>query len=485
MSSQAVKTTIGTPRWKGRERLRATLEFVRDFERAGHWFFKNDRWTLLRHISNYLARKQSEEHRLQDAKRHRGAKESFRLSLPSMKWGMDLRHSVSFVIALSLASVLELVPAQAANDNYVPSEPVVSTLAGSGLLGFSDGPAKTASFMQLGGIAVAPDGTVYVTDLAAQNIRAIRDGVVSTVAGASEPGMYASQRVGGNADGPAMRARFNRPSGIAVAGDGSLYVVDELNRSVRRVKDGMVTTFAGSTRNNAIDGKADGGFNLPRGIAIDGAGILYVADFGKGLREVSPDGSITTLNYPNDTGHYSVAAQGQGASLVLAYIDRTAIHIISGGQHRSLPFDNEREPYEQGLHVEHAFAITVLSSDSVAVTDERSNAVRYVRFPAGGVSAPMTRAFAGGIREGTIATGGYRDGSTDQAMVDSPYGIARSSAGSTLYVTDSGNRRVRKIGDVDARVASGGEHTTADSERSQLSDCLCRGLVQLPKHALA
>jgi len=229
-----------------------------------------------------------------------------------------------------------------------------------------------------------------------------------------------------------------------------------MNRTIRKIKSGVVSTYAGSVKNVAVDGKDVGGFNFPRGVAIDDDGNLYVADFGKGLRKVTPDGTISTLAWPNDTGVYSVSVLGKGASMILAYVDRTAIHIVVNGQHRDLPFEKEREPYEQQLHVGRAFAITALSADAVAVTDELSNSVRFVRFYDGGVSAPMTRAFAGGIREGTIETAGYRDGPSDRALVDTPYGIARSRDGSKLYVTDSGNRRIRVVNNIDSRTAGGG-----------------------------
>ena len=108
----------------------------------------------------------------------------------------------------------------------------VTTLAGSGERGFADGPATQARFADLQGIAVAANGTVYVTDSGA--VRSISpDGAVKTIAGA---GNAASALAAGYADGPGYVARFNHPMGIAVEANGSIVVADSSNNVIRRIQ---------------------------------------------------------------------------------------------------------------------------------------------------------------------------------------------------------------------------------------------------------
>lgn len=367
---------------------------------------------------------------------------------------------ILFVVA-SFGLMTLSTPLNAADESngYVPLEPGVSTVAGSGQFGVADGAALSASFLEPAGIAVARDGTIYVTDIGAQDVREIKNGVVQTVAGIAAPAKILAQRDGGYQDGPAATARFSRPSGIAVGADGALYVADEGNRSIRKIFHGVVTTYAGQPRNGPKDGprgEGGGGFQYPRGIAIDDDGNLYVADFEMGIKKVTTDGTITTLNVPSDTGVSSVAVKGAGANLILAYVDRKAVHLVAGGKNLEAPFDHEREPNAQNYIVGKAFGVALLSNRTVAVTDLQSNAVRFLRFPDAGISQVMTRTLAGGLREGTVPVGGYRDGPSDRAMVDIPYGIAVAPNG-TVFFTDAGNRRIRKVDNLDARTGYGGE----------------------------
>ena len=98
-------------------------------------------------------------------------------------------------------------------------------------------------------------------------------GVVSTVAGAAAQA--------GSADGRGAAARFNRPFGIAVDGAGTVYVADTHNHLVRCISvAGEVTTVAGAAgQAGSADGRgAAARFYWPCGIAVDGAGSVYVAD---------------------------------------------------------------------------------------------------------------------------------------------------------------------------------------------------------------
>lgn len=170
---------------------------------------------------------------------------------------------------------------------------VVSTLAGTaGLAGSTDGPSGGASFNSPKGVAVDGDGNVYVADTSNQTIRKITPaGMVSTLAGMSG--------AGGSADGTGGNARFADPWGVAVDGAGNVYVADFYNCTIRKITAaGVVSTLAGTV---GTSGNTDGmgsaaRFNYPEGLAADVAGNVFVSDtHNHSIRKITPDGTVTTL----------------------------------------------------------------------------------------------------------------------------------------------------------------------------------------------
>lgn len=182
----------------------------------------------------------------------------------------------------------------------------VTTLAGSGNAGSADGTGTAASFNDPSSLAVDSNGNVYVADTHNNMIRKITpDGVVSTVAGST---------TAGNTDGTGTAARFWMPSGIATDAGGNIYVADGNNNTIRKItQGGVVTTLAG----NATIGHADGtgtsaSFNFPRGIAVDSAGNVFVADFSNNMiRKITPGGLVSTIAGSSANSGY---ADGLGTS---------------------------------------------------------------------------------------------------------------------------------------------------------------------------
>jgi DNA-binding beta-propeller fold protein YncE len=121
----------------------------------------------------------------------------------------------------------------------------VTTIAGSGTAGFADGAAAQAQFYYPMGVAVSADGTLYIADNGYHCVRMIRNGKVTTIAGSGTPGF---------ADGAAAQAQFHCPVGVAVNADGTLYISDSRNHRIRMVRAGQITTIAG----NGTAGFADG-----------------------------------------------------------------------------------------------------------------------------------------------------------------------------------------------------------------------------------
>lgn len=154
----------------------------------------------------------------------------------------------------------------------------VATLAGTSTQGYQDGPVSTARFHKLVGIAVSPSGAIYVADN--HRIRRIMNGNVTTVGGGSW----------GYADGPVATARFSAPRDIAIGHNGNVYVADGMNHRIRMIAAGYVYTVAGSGKPGYRDGAALGAqFNNPYDLAIDGTGGIIVADDGNNrIRLVMP-----------------------------------------------------------------------------------------------------------------------------------------------------------------------------------------------------
>jgi sugar lactone lactonase YvrE len=169
----------------------------------------------------------------------------------------------------------------------------VTTLAGlGGSSGSADGTGSAARFYWPYGVAVDSAGNVYVADTWNYTIRKVTPGgVVTTLAGLAG--------TGGSTDGTGSAARFNYPSGVAVDSAGTVYVADRGNHTIRKVTPGgAVTTLAGLADSyGSADGTGSAArFDSPRGVAVDSAGNVYVADYyNNTIRKVTPGGVVTTL----------------------------------------------------------------------------------------------------------------------------------------------------------------------------------------------
>jgi sugar lactone lactonase YvrE len=161
-------------------------------------------------------------------------------------------------------------------------------LAG-GIEGYREGLGAAAAFNTPSGIALDKQGNVYVADTGNHAIRKIAvDGTVTTLAGSG---------VAGYADGQGAQAQFNGPVGVAVDEAGVVYVADTYNDRIRKIApDGTVTTLAGGTRPGFVDGIGEAAqFDTPCGIAVGKDGI-YVADTSNdAVRRIGADGSVLTI----------------------------------------------------------------------------------------------------------------------------------------------------------------------------------------------
>ena len=188
----------------------------------------------------------------------------------------------------------------------VTPDGIITTVAGFGPYGYSGdgGPARAAQLSYPYGLALDSTGNLYIMDTGNDRVRKVAlDGTISTVAGNGTDGF------GGNG-GPASGAQFHYPIGIALDAGGNLYIADSGNNRIRKIaRDGTVSTVAG---NGTAGYSGDNGpatsaeLAAPRGVAVDAAGNLYIADSNNSrIRKVALDGTIST-----------VAGNGVGAGIV-------------------------------------------------------------------------------------------------------------------------------------------------------------------------
>jgi streptogramin lyase len=201
---------------------------------------------------------------------------------------------------------------------------VVTTLAGTaGATGSNDGTGGAAQFNSPEGLIVDGSGNVYVADTGNDTIRQITAaGVVTTVAG--------SALAAGSTDGTGGAARFNGPQGIVIDKSGNLYVADTGNDTIRKISSGgVVTTLAGTA---GVTGATDATgaaaqFDGPRGMAIDAAGNIYIADSTNAtIRMLTAAGIVTTI-----AGSPGAAGFADGTGTDARFDVPTGITIDSSG----------------------------------------------------------------------------------------------------------------------------------------------------------
>ncbi|MFJ1792167.1 NHL domain-containing protein [Kitasatospora griseola] len=331
----------------------------------------------------------------------------------------------------------------------------ISTVAGTGAEG-SGGDRKAAVSAALNrpyGIAVDGTGTLHVSEQGGHRLRRIAtDGRIGTVAGTGTPGSRGD-------GGPAASAELSGPRAIAVDSAGTLYVADAQNHRVRRITaDGRITTVAGT---GAPGTRGDGGpaasaeLDNPLGVAVDGAGVLYVSEYGSHrVRRIATDGIISTIagtgtaGFDGDGGPadqarlnrpYGVVADSTGA-LYLADAENHRIRRIAADGIISTiagtgtaGFEGDGGPATDA-QLNFPMELVLDSTGALHFSDFHNHRVRRI------------------ATDGTISTvagtdtGGFEGdgGPADQAQLNHPAGLAMDRA-DTLYIADRFNNRIRRI----------------------------------------
>ena len=302
-------------------------------------------------------------------------------------------------VAVDAAGNLYIADTHNSRIRKVEPSGIISTIAGTGMHGFAGdgGPAAQARLSLPRGVAVDADGSLYIADYQNHRIRRVDpSGIISTVAGTGERGF-------GGDGGPAAQARLNFPRGVAVDTAGNLYIADYENHRIRRVDpSGAITTLAGTgERGFAGDGgpAAQARLGYTEGITVDADGNLYIADTGNSrIRRVNRSGAISTLAGTGERGF-----RGDGGPAVEAKLDFPAGVVVDAG-------------------------------GNLYIADASNRRIRKVD-PSGAIST-----VAGTGEQGFAGDGGP----AVEAKLNSPYAVAVDGAGN-LYIADTYNYRIRRV----------------------------------------
>jgi len=336
----------------------------------------------------------------------------------------------------------------------------IEAFAGNGLAGNTGNgtPATTASIRTPRGIAVGPTGNVFFADVDSHTIRVVyaSDGVISSVAGS---GVY-----GFSGDGDrAVNARLWKPTDVAVDGAGNLYIADSVNNRIRKVTiaDGWISTVAGD---GAAGYSGDGGeatmasLNLPYGVVVDTAGNLFIADAlnhcvrkvdaitrrittiaGMGVLGYSGDGGPATaaqLNFPTD-----VALDGAGNLYIadssnhrIRKVDAVTGVITTVAGNGIGDYAGDGGPSTAAsLYVPTDIALD--SAGNLLIADSNNLRIRVVYTPTGLISTVAGNGSIGYSGDGGLAV---------LASLYTPTGVAVDGAGRVL-VSDTMHLRVRRL----------------------------------------
>jgi sugar lactone lactonase YvrE len=280
---------------------------------------------------------------------------------------------------------------------------VITTVAGTGNPGYSgDGAAATAcklSFPE--DVAVLSNGDVYIADTGNHAIRKVTaaTGTISTIAGTGNPGSSGD-------GGLATAAKLNSPRGLAIASNGDVYIGDRSNNKIRKIVaiTGLISTFAGT---GTAGYSGDGGLaalarlSTPQGLHLHSSGDLYFADSGNNVvRKIAAITGIITTVAGTGTAGYT----GNGGLATLARLDSPeAVHLAPTGD--------------------------------IYIADTGNHAIRKVQAGSGIITTLAGTGAAGYAGDG---------GSATLAQFNRPRGIAVASTG-VYFISDKNNHRIRKV----------------------------------------
>lgn len=302
------------------------------------------------------------------------------------------------VLALDASGNLLIAESNNNRVRKIDGNGIITTFAGNGTPSFAGdgGPAASAQLSTPQGLAVDTAGNVYISDGGNYRIRVVSaDGTISTFAGNGTPG-YSGD------GGPALNASFLFPEGLTFDAAGNLFVVDAGFAHIRRIaqSDQTITTVAGASHYAGDGGLATFALlYVPRGLATDSAGNVFIADSGNSVvRKIAIDGGISTVA---GAGGYGNAGDG-GPATAAQFFDPVSVAVDSDG--------------------------------TVYIADDVDNKVRKVT-PDGTITTVAGTGVGGSSGDGGPAT---------SAQLNIPVSVALDAA-HNLYISDLFNSFIRIV----------------------------------------
>lgn len=354
----------------------------------------------------------------------------------------------------------------------VSASGVIQSVAGTGIFGFSGdgGPAVQAQLNSPYGLALDTQGNLYIADLGNARVRRVSaDGNITTVAGGgalpagganngtvatmlalqsprnlafdASGNLYISDFgaaqvyqvspqgslvtfagtgvAGASGDnGAAILAQLNHPAGLAFDAKGALYIADSGNHLVRRVAQGLITSYARAS--------------TPTGLAFDGSGNLYIADTSAGDIAVIPAaGTASPIAVPALDVAYSsgMGLYASTGTLVVAAAAKVPVAVAGGG---NLAHGDNGPATLARLN--HPAGVSTDAAGNIYIADRDNNRIRQVA-PSGTITTIAGTGVAGNSGDG---------GAAIAAELNQPASVTVDASGN-LYIADTGNARVRKV----------------------------------------
>jgi uncharacterized protein (TIGR03437 family) len=350
-------------------------------------------------------------------------------------------------LAVDAAGNVYVADGQANAVRRIGTDGTISTLAGTGVSGYSGdgGPANKATLDNPSAVAVDASGDVLIADTWNNVVRIVKpNGQIATFAGTGAQGSAATA-------GPALANPLNFPAGLAADSLGDIYIADTGNNWVQLVTpDGTMTRYAGA---NPLQGTPIGGggnptiaidatLSQPTSLALDAAGNLYLSEYGTPrVYQVAPNGTIASYagtGKPGTVGDGGLARLAElnvlgigtdsNGNLLIAdgVSNRVRIVTAANGIINTLAGNGQTSVNPQGLAV---------SGNVLYFSDPANNVVRQIDLTTGQATLTAGDGLPNYFGDAGLAV---------YASLKGPEGLAVDNSGN-LYIADSNNNVVRVV----------------------------------------